>query len=1332
MARPMLGDLELEQIQMLETDEDQVVTHHPVPALDGGFVQTIGRRAARLRLTGVLTAVPTLDSLADLRAKFMAAEPVPFVSDISSATLIDEVLIEEMEVRELAGTPERVEYKFVLREYIEPEPIEPEPIDVPPTPIPEVEHGSLSVTVVVEGDPNFDFDRIGVSVEGTPDEGPPMGRRQLTNRISDNVWFEEEFPAGSYRIDAIVDDNKTPTGERETLTGSAETRVENGEVAAVTIVLRRGSKIGTVFVIHFRFDNSFVEPCMRPVMRQVAQFAADHPDEKLLIVGHTDLVGSDAYNQSLSERRSRAAFAFLTFGVDRQRSIDEWNELRRTRPTGVLPSSRDTWGSREYQHILQDLGLFKGNVGADLDLTDAAVRRFQADHGLTPDGDVGDLTWPVLIEEYLTQDSIGITPDRFLPNSDGAGCDEGPLRWLGCSEQDPVLNTQDAWRPNRRTEMMFVKESALPCPVPKPDTLDLVPNGAGGGGWCLDDGTASAPCCFVTPADQACPPQETEKWCRQPAEPGTFKVSGRLQFSDGSPLANQKYVLTAPDGEYLDGEVKTTSGAVRAGTPIAGRTDSDGRFSYDRHTGTGIYTFEVEGPFVVHREGEPLTEAKGNAVCARLDGSEKLIVVVVDRAVAGVAPTLTGPSAVVVKKPHTNPARRAVTLGVTGPFTGTGTLTRTNDAIRFFDAAAGGNEILFDGTDNVFTDAQLVAGHQIFAEGARASVAVDDVTITLALTVGGTPGLATALQMTSVELTLDVHASRTSTTALPPPLPDASKVATGRFIHLQDPGNHAGRAMLTIHQATPAAFNGQLVLQSLDARVRAFGAADEVAAAGQVPIANPLTVANATIPADGLRFWAEGVTVSGAVRDTGFQLGLENVEPDGDRIAITVVQFSNLTAQITSTPAQTPRLGNSPIAPHNFAIGAAFNASDFDEDFTVNAPLPLIENSVVAASPIQLSVAVAPAGTPVLWSVQRASGISAASGGDDDPAIVALSASPTPTITPSGANQLQATLLADNVGSFHVRPFVDGNGNGVFDHRIDREPSMILNLVLGRVTLNQDNSVTRNANFTVNPLAGGGIVVDSGDFSIGTPATTAMHLNAQVDVVTGGSDGRRAIGLFFGGWVNNVTGPNVSTATYTDSTVAPPTVHPAPRVFASNLPAGGTFLPGGVAPALIAPLILDSGQPAPGTGGLSATLSTSRIRSRTNRPLGERWIVEAVDSPALSADGIHPGRPNAQLTAFAFTPAFQAFLSFWTNTSGNIGPTGDPCDRLYSVVRTVTWAQNGRFTITPATGAITQTVAPTTAISGSATTSPSVAASTTAVEVRFPAAVPSLGLDARA
>ncbi|HEX2028737.1 MAG TPA: peptidoglycan-binding protein [Nitriliruptorales bacterium] len=905
----MLGDLELEQVQMLETDEDQVVTHHPVPALDGGFVQPLGRRAARLRLTGVLTAPPTLDHLAELRTRFMDAEPVPFVSDISSATLVEDVLIEEMEVRQLAGATERLEYRFVLREYTEPEPITPEPVDVPPTPIPEVEHGALSVTVVVEGDPNFDFARVDVSVvEGTTDEGPPMGRRRLTKRIADNVWFEEDFPAGTYRVEAVVDDTRTPTGERETMTGSARTRVENGEVASVTIVLRRGAKIGTVFVIHFRFDNAFVEPCMRPVMRQVARYAADHPDDRLLIVGHTDLVGSDAYNQSLSERRGRAAYAYLTFGTDRQASINEWNELRRTRPVGVLPSSRDTWGMREYQHMLQDLGYFKGNVGKDPDLTDAAVRRFQSDHGLAPDGDVGDTTWPVLIEEYLALDAVGISPDRFLANADGAGCDEGSLRWLGCSEQDPKRNTQDAWRPNRRTELMFVKETVLPCPVPAPDTLALVPDGAGGGGWCLDDGTASAPCCFVTPADQPCPAGETRRWCRQPAEPGTFLVSGRLEFSDGSPVPNQKYVLTAPDGEYLDGEVRTTSGAVRAGTPVPGRTDADGRFSYTRHTGTGIYTLEVDGPFVVHRKGQPLTAAKGNTVCARLDGSEDLVVVVVDRAVAGVAPTLVGPDAVVVRKPHTNPARQPVTLGATGPFNGTGTLNRSSDAVRFFDAVAGGNEILFDGTDNVFTSAQLVAGHPVFAEGARASAAVGDVVLTLALTVGGTPGLATTHAMTAVELTLDVALSRPGPDVDPPTMSEADKANPGRSVQVADAGRSHERTMLIVRPPRPAGSAADLSVAPLSGRLALWQ--DEVAASGQNPLATPHTVASAGVPANGLRLFVDGTGPSAAPRDTGVQLGLAGIEPDGDHIRATAVQLDVARLGTAAAPPVTvARLG---------------------------------------------------------------------------------------------------------------------------------------------------------------------------------------------------------------------------------------------------------------------------------------------------------------------------------------------------------------------------------------------------------------------------------------
>ena len=116
---------------------------------------------------------------------------------------------------------------------------------------------------------------------------------------------------------------------------------------------------------------------------------------------------------------------------------------------------------------------------------------------------------------------------------------------------------------------------------------------------------------------------------------------------------------------------------------------------------------------------------------------------------------------VVVTKPYTSPARRRVELGVSAGFIGTGTFTISKPSrIRFFDAVTAGNPVT---SGAVFTAAQLQAGVVIFAEGVKASDKVNDVVLTLSLSSGS----EAKMLMTAVELFLDIHASRKTTTTLP-------------------------------------------------------------------------------------------------------------------------------------------------------------------------------------------------------------------------------------------------------------------------------------------------------------------------------------------------------------------------------------------------------------------------------------------------------------------------------------------------------------------------------------------------------------------------------------
>lgn len=81
---------------------------------------------------------------------------------------------------------------------------------------------------------------------------------------------------------------------------------------------------GTVLVTlegtHFDFDKSTLRPDAIAKLDHAVQLMTDNASIKVAIEGHTDSVGSETYNQSLSERRAQAVVDYLMGrGIDGSR-----------------------------------------------------------------------------------------------------------------------------------------------------------------------------------------------------------------------------------------------------------------------------------------------------------------------------------------------------------------------------------------------------------------------------------------------------------------------------------------------------------------------------------------------------------------------------------------------------------------------------------------------------------------------------------------------------------------------------------------------------------------------------------------------------------------------------------------------------------------------------------------------------------------------------------------------------------------------------------------------------------------------------------------------------
>jgi hypothetical protein len=123
----MLGSFALDGIEYIESSESRALVEHRVPGLAGSYLQDLGTVPNRIVIAGSKAGDDARDAfLNGIREVFNQGQPTTFLADINTATDVTDVLIEDLQVAEVGGSPDGFRYLLTLRKYVPP----PEP---PPT-----------------------------------------------------------------------------------------------------------------------------------------------------------------------------------------------------------------------------------------------------------------------------------------------------------------------------------------------------------------------------------------------------------------------------------------------------------------------------------------------------------------------------------------------------------------------------------------------------------------------------------------------------------------------------------------------------------------------------------------------------------------------------------------------------------------------------------------------------------------------------------------------------------------------------------------------------------------------------------------------------------------------------------------------------------------------------------------------------------------------------------------------------------------------------------------------------------------------------------------------
>ena len=286
----------------------------------------------------------------------------------------------------------------------------------------------------------------------------------------------------------------------------------------------------------FDTSKSFLLPTALPGVRFVTGLYKENRGTDLLVVGHTDTLGTPSYNDPLSLERAKAVVAYL------KNDPAAWLDWY-----GAGKASEKRWGAVEDDLMIRAVTAERGET-----IDGSPIRYYQKTRGLTVDGVAGPQTRTKLLGEYMALAETSVPED--------VAC-----KAHGCGENFPLDPTADGTpdQQNRSVEVFFFDN-----PIAPPDKPSAV----------LPE----------PPGDNSKPGAlEYPEWLLRAKEALRHLVTGRVPDCHVSLLLRSN-----------SGQVSLVGRSFRLhlgdGGVIEGKTGDDGLVEAD-NLFAGDYLFEVDG-----------------------------------------------------------------------------------------------------------------------------------------------------------------------------------------------------------------------------------------------------------------------------------------------------------------------------------------------------------------------------------------------------------------------------------------------------------------------------------------------------------------------------------------------------------------------------------------------------------------------------------------------------------------------------------------------------------------------------------------------------------------